>query len=187
MRLDHEENERRIIEAIREGDEKALETLYYASATQLHAFVAGFLGSADAASEVVSNVFVRIWQHRESWEPRGSLRSYLYGAVRNEALSHLRSRRRHASRTLALSSVTVDLEDDATADGALEAEELSESIWNIVDDMPPNRRAAFTLHRRYGLTYEEIAAVLETTPKAVENHIGRALKYLRDRLFRDIS
>ncbi len=55
-------------------------------------------------------------------------------------------------------------------------------IWVLVDQMPDRRRLVFELHRKDGLSYKEISKILDVSLKTVENHMGQAIKYLRNEL-----
>ena len=57
-------------------------------------------------------------------------------------------------------------------------EALSKNVESAISQLPDRRRRAFLLHRRHGFTYKEIAQIMDISPKTVENHIGRALKFL---------
>src|SRR5438874_1049490 len=88
---------------IREGDEAAFEAMFRTHYDGLCRYVAGYLGSRDAAEDVVQGVFARIWDDRAHWVV-GELQPYLYAAVRRRATSLFRRAavRRRAAPLLAL-------------------------------------------------------------------------------------
>jgi RNA polymerase sigma-70 factor (ECF subfamily) len=53
--------------------------------------------------------------------------------------------------------------------------------------MPQRRKMVFELHRKHGLSYKEIAQIMDITRKTVENHMGKALQDVRDELNNGIS
>ncbi|HEX2080475.1 MAG TPA: RNA polymerase sigma-70 factor [Longimicrobium sp.] len=184
-RAEAEEADRALAERIREGDAAAFETLFHRYYGRLHAFARTYVRAPEAAEDLVADVFVRVWERRTEWELRGGPRAYLYGAVRNEALAWLR-RQRMLDRAHADA-----LRDDRrpgmgaaplAGDAQLEARELAEAIDRAVDALPDRSREAFVLHRRHGLSYAEVAAAMDISPRTVEVHIGRAFKALRTRL-----
>lgn len=148
-------------------------------------FAESFVASADDAEEVVSDVFVRIWEGRERLGVRVSVKSYLYAATRNGALNHLR-RRNAEERMIGRASLEDELpgmsvpRDDGPS--GVHARDLERAIDEAIGRLPPRRREIFLLHRHHGLTYAEIAATLDVSPKTVENHMGLALKDLRESL-----
>lgn len=133
------------------------------------------------AEELVQDCFLRLWIHRN--EPSdGSVRSYLYRSVRNACFDHLKSRKVRQQVT------TLPDLDEFTQGPAQSPEaeyhrrEIEDAILAAIDLMPDRRREIFTLSRHDGLTYAEIADLLSISIKTVETQVGRALRFLRDRL-----
>ena len=81
------------IAGVRAGDDRAFETMFRAYRDDLVAFAESLLRSHEAAQEIVQDLFLRIWQMRDLWEPRGPLNAYLYRATRNRAIMRLRGLR----------------------------------------------------------------------------------------------
>ncbi len=168
------------MERIRAGDPTAFERLFLTYHPGLCAFAYRYLGAPDLAEEIVQEVVLFIWERRETWDVRSSVKSYLYTAVRNAALSYLRHERvvRHrqteARALFETSSAGADFEA-AAADAAA-------AVRRAIERLPERCRLVFTLHREQGLTYAEVAQVLGISPKTVEVQMGRALKSLRSAL-----
>jgi RNA polymerase sigma-70 factor (ECF subfamily) len=166
------------VEGIRAGDPAAFEALFHAEHAALCAFAYRYLKARDLAEEIVQEVFLFIWERRKTWDVRSSVRSYLFTAVRNAAVSYLRHERvvrrreRDALELFQIPSVHADLE---------EAEILA-AVQRAVGRLPERCRLVFTLQREQGLTYAEVAEVLGISPKTVEVQMGRALKSLRKSL-----
>jgi RNA polymerase sigma-70 factor (family 1) len=165
------------VNAIRAGDVNAFEAMFHAYHAPMCAFAYRYLGARDLAEEIVQEVFLFVWERREGWDVRSSVRSYLFTAVRNAALSYLRHERvvrRRESEVRRLQPEPPPSPDLA----AVEAETVA-AVRRAVERLPERCRLAFTLHREQGLTYAEVAAVLGISPRTVEVQIGRALKSLR--------
>ena len=168
------------VECIRAGDPAAFEALFHAYHAPLCAFAYRYLEARDLAEEIVQEIFLFVWERRETWEVRTSVKSYLFTAVRNAALSYLRHervvRRREAE--------TVERFDgpSAGADAEAAAAETLAAVQQAVSRLPERCRLVFTLHREQGLTYSEVAEVLGISPKTVETQMGRALRSLRKAL-----
>lgn len=152
---------------------------------QLCGFAAGYVKSKDAGREVVQNVFLKIWERRGRLQVHTSFKSYLYRAVRNQALDRLKKARRRAEF---IGEMQVDRmprngrTERRTAADEMRHKELTDAIWRAVDELPERRKTTFILHRQHDLTYAEIAEVMGVTRKTVENQMGRALKTLRQLL-----
>lgn len=132
------------------------------------------------AEEIVQEVFLYIWERRETWDVRTSAKSYLFAAVRNAATSYLRHER--VVRQREAETVELFIRPAATADARVTTAELVAAVQRAVSRLPERCRLIFTLHREQGLTYPEIAEVLDISPKTVEVQMGRALKALRQAL-----
>ena len=169
--------EARWVEGIRTGDEAAFEALFRAYYDELCGFAWRYVRSAEIAEDLVQDVLGGIWRRRVRWRPTTTVRAYLYGAVRNEALKHL------AREDVALRWRQQARQEapprERTPDEELGYEELAETVQGVIDRLPERRRLIFVLHRQHGLTYREIADLLEIAPSTVETQIGRALDALR--------
>jgi RNA polymerase sigma-70 factor, ECF subfamily len=168
------------VERIRVGDSAAFEALFRTYHAALCAFAYRYLGERDLAEEMVQEVFLFVWERRETWQVRTSAKSYLFTAVRNAAVSYLRHERVVRRReTEALQLLEVPCE---SADFEVTAAETTAAIQRAIARLPERCRLVFTLHREQGLTYAEVADVLDISPKTVEVQMGRALKSLRKAL-----
>jgi RNA polymerase sigma-70 factor (ECF subfamily) len=169
---------------IRAGDAQAFEQLFRALHTALVGFALRYTGDTARAEEVVQDVFLAIWQARTEWAPLGSVRGYLFGAVRNRALN-LRRRdmleqdwtndAAHAN-TASLHSVA------AGADAEAEQMELISLAQAALDALPERCRLVMHLRWREGLSYAEIAESMGIGVKGVENQLSRGLKAVRARV-----
>jgi RNA polymerase sigma-19 factor, ECF subfamily len=164
---------------IRAGDEAAFEAMFRVYYDPLCRYVAPYVGSRDAAEDIVQGVFTRIWEDRAGWAV-SDLGHYLYTAVRRRATSQFRHAavRRRAAPLLTLGGVGVGSGAPAV-DAELEADELRRRLERALADLPPRTRAAFELSRRHGLSYDEVALRMSISPKTVGVHIGRARAVLR--------
>jgi RNA polymerase sigma-70 factor (ECF subfamily) len=137
-----------------------------------------FTGEQEAARDIVQDAFLKLWQIRADIDPQRSLKALLYTMVRNLALNHKRAAQ-HTSGVFP----EHDLRDHApAADLLVEASMLGDRLRLYIEQMPERRREAFMLSRFEGLSHEEIAQVMNLTPRTVNTHIVLALKDLRNRL-----
>lgn len=183
-------DDRALLGQMRAGDASAFAVLFERYYDALCAFAGGYAASEAEAEEIVEDVFVRVWELRERLEVRESLKTYLYTATRNRALNRLRDDR------VRLRRIAEAAEDAAppgmgqpmpAVDEELHAAEFARAVERAVAHLPERTRQVFLMHRQHGLSYAEIGAVLEISPKTVENLIGRALRELRARLAHFLS
>jgi len=173
--------ERAWVDGVRAGDAVAFEQIFQLYNRPLYRFAFHLLQNTDDAEDAVQGVFVSIWDSRATWRIEGSLRVYLFTAVRNRALRQLRTcrtRERLGGDVLAFGS-RFRGELVPTPEGYVQSQDLAAAIEQAVAGMPPRMREAFLLTRDQGLTYREVAATMGTTVKTVTTHISRALVVLR--------
>lgn len=162
------------------GDRAALATVFDALYPALVATARRYTSDAAEAEDAVQDAFVALWQTRARLDPDRSLRALLTVSVRNRLFNRMRDDSRRREILAGLPAADVLEAPDALAGAAL----LAERIRAWIDELPPRRREAFWLSRADGLSYAEVAAVTGTSVRTVENHIGAALRHLRDRLAR---
>lgn len=156
------------------------EEVFRAHYAPLCTYVDRLVGSPAAAEDVVQDLFVSVWDRRAEWRARGtSLAPVLYISARNRAFNVLKRRRIEDRSQVVL---VQDERPSIGADETLRWDEMKSAIDRAVDSLPEQCRLIFTLSRRDGLTYAQIARTLELSVKTVETQMGRALKALRTRL-----
>ncbi|MEP6619357.1 MAG: RNA polymerase sigma-70 factor [bacterium] len=176
------ESDRQLFERVRAGDAAAFEVLFRSYAAPLCVFARGYVHTPDVAEELVQDLFCWLWDHRSENAVPASVKAYLFAALRNRAINHLRRERLSLdfkASTAKQGSVT-PLHRDADAD--LMAEDLSAALAVAIRTLPTRCREVFSLVRDDHLTYVEVADVLGISPKTVEIHMSRALASLREQL-----
>jgi RNA polymerase sigma-70 factor (ECF subfamily) len=170
------------VKKIREGDQCAFEQLFFEYFFDLCSYAMQFAKSKERAKDVVQEVFYKIWERRRQWTVHTSLKAYLFRSVRNEALNqrNRRDHQEHLKEQLAIGDKNCS-PNHGSKNNEIDQKLLTQ-IWDIVSEMPQRRRSVFILHRKHGLTYKEIAKVLDITRKTVENHMGLALEDIRQRI-----
>lgn len=166
------------------GDELAFEQLFKIMHPQLVAFGTRYVRDRARAEELVQDLFFDLWNSRGSWTIRTSLRSYLFGALRNRAFN---LQRRDAveqdwSRDEAQPAVRALHQAPARADDLFEAAEQRTALADAFAKLPERCQLAMHLRWRDELSYAEIADALGISIKGVENQLGRGLKAIRAQL-----
>lgn len=168
------------IEEINNGNRKAFEKLFLHFYEPLCQFVWRFTQSAHVAEELVQEVFLNTWQTRGTLDPEQNIKSYLYQAVRNKAINHIKHQElaeeyNQKIKWLKQKPVTQEHNYD-------EESEFVQAAQKAIEELPDRARQIYKLSRKDGLTYREIADVLDISPKTVESQMSRALKTLRKSL-----
>jgi RNA polymerase sigma-70 factor (ECF subfamily) len=169
-----------VLARIRGGDTRALDELFRLYAQPLGRFATRLTGSADLAQEVVQDVFVRLWETRDRLSLRGTVKSYLFQAARNQGLNILRHEAGHARRArdaVDAAGVGAPSVRNAAVD-ALTQDDLRAAVHTALSAVPPRCREIFLLNWESGLTYGEIADVLDIGAPTIHNQMSRATKQL---------
>lgn len=169
-----------IWQQVRGGDKKAYEDIFRSYYRSLCNYSCSLVKDVDEAEEVVQTVFYNLWSKRESLAINTSVKSYLYRAVHNDSLNRIK----HGKVRAAYAS---DVKNSLHPHGAdssqvLEAKELNAKIQIALEKLPEQCGIVFRLNRFEYLKYSEIAEHLGISVKTVENHMGKALRILRDEL-----
>lgn len=178
------DSDQHLVESIREGDEQAFKRLFFSYYYDLCGFASQMTGSQEQAKDIVQEVFCKLWKGREQWTIHSSLKAYLFQSVRNEALNQMDrdQHRQQMKEQIATREKDKDRGQRKKGEDDNEHEELLNRIWSLVGEMPRRRRAVFVLHRKHGLSYKEIAEVMDISRKTVENHMGLALSDIREQI-----
>lgn len=169
-----------MVDRIRSGDQYAFEKMFHVYYSKLCVFSNSYVKSLDLARDVVQEVFIKIWDGREDFKVRHSLKAYLYQAVRNQSLNQIEKNKQKQRLSNSLKKHEELQQEHQSSD--LNTEELSQKIWKLVEELPERRRTIFILYRKHGLSYKEIAEVMNIKRKTVENQMGKSLQFLRERL-----
>lgn len=136
-------------------------------------------GDADAAEDMVQEVFVHFWNNAQRHTITAP-EAYLYKAVINKALNYAGSRKR---RTASEAQYRAQQPAAAnTTEQELYWQELQQKIQLTIEQLPPMCRRVFLLSRYEEMSHKEIADFLHISPNTVDNHIKKALAILRKAL-----
>jgi RNA polymerase sigma-70 factor (ECF subfamily) len=159
------------------SDGDAFEELFRATHGMLVRYAATFIHDHAAARDLVQDAYVRIWERRTTLDPRRSLKALLFRTVRNLALNRARDRR---TRRDLLTDYEPDVYREPAPDAHVEGRELSRRLEAWIGALPERQREALRLSRFEGLSHNEIADVMDISPRTVNNHLVKALQHLRD-------
>ena len=166
------------------GDGAAFERLVEQYQDRLIGLCQRLLGERAAAEDAAQEVLVRLFKKASSLEPRGQLYTWLYRVATNLCLNRLR--RRRIVRFISLGRQDeadrgwidpVDERPDPERSAAASARWRRTKRW--IAELPDSQRAVLVLAKFEGMSYRQIAQVLEITEGAVESRLFRAMSRLR--------
>ena len=138
------------------------------------------LNDANAAEDIVQDVFCTLWEKKEQLQITTSLKSYLFRMVINQSLNYLKRNQTQQGRET-LYGAYLDNEENTTTN-RIDFKETEKRIQQTINNLPPTCRLVFVLSRYEQFNYKQIASHLNVSVKAVENHMMKALKSLRNAL-----
>jgi RNA polymerase sigma-70 factor, ECF subfamily len=177
---------------IKSGDEKAFEILFKEVCNSLNYYALQITNDIFLAQEIVQDVFLKLWQNRETIAIRGSLKAYLYQAIHNQAIN---TKIQGSTKKNAVTKLGTDFfwdfigetrHMDAFLLENLEANETADLIDKIVKELPEQCQNVFSLSRYENKTNKEIASILNITENTVRTHIYRALEKIEEALEKNI-
>jgi RNA polymerase sigma-70 factor (family 1) len=169
---------------IKLGDEKAFESLFNELYPYLLNFAQQLLNKLPDAEEIVNDVFIKLWQNKESIIIQESIKSYLYQMVHNLAMNkmdHFKTKKFSPNKQISLEDwkqiYNTYLVDDSLI-LQIEAAETEQLIAKAVENLPEKCKEIFKLSRYENLSYEEIAIKLNLSQSTVRVNIFRALEFI---------
>lgn len=163
-----------------QDEEKFMEHLFRIYYAPLCKTVYNITHDTESAEDIVQDVFMKVWRRKDQIDLSQSIKSYLFRSSVNTALNYLEKNRRSISMEDAEPD-HLQFSSNATEDD-LRYQEVSLRIDQAVQSLPPKCRTVFALSRFEEMSYAEIADQLSISVKAVEKHMGKALKLMRQRL-----
>lgn len=159
----------------------ALKSLYVTYFETLMRFICIYVSSPEVAEELISDIFLEIWNNRKQLTNVTHFNAYLYSMARYKAISYYR--KQHIEQ-VSLDEIPVDLftSTETTPEEELISQENLERLNKAIDSLPARCKVAFKLVREDKLKYKEAAAVLNISVKTLEAHLANAVRKLRDSL-----
>jgi RNA polymerase sigma-70 factor (ECF subfamily) len=162
------------------GDGQAFAAIHEALYPRLLAYLTRMTSSSANAADLVQETFLRMHRARATFAAGGAVLPWAYAIARNVALDHARAARLRETDRLP-SDPGQEPMDHAGSDGEAEAIALQAAriVNEVLARIPATQRDAFILLRYEGLSVQDAAAVLGTTPTAVKLRAFRAYEALR--------
>ncbi len=175
----------RLMLRVRDGDVTAFAELEARYRDRVLGWFCRRLGDRGEAEDLTQDVFLRLYRARASYRPRARFATWVFHITRNVARNALRSRRRRpwvrldaAAPEPGLLEAMLPVRGDSPS-RPMERDELAVVVRAAVAGLAGRQRAAVELHQFKELTYSEVAAKLDMTPKAAKSLLYRARNQLR--------
>lgn len=167
------------IDKISASDEEAFSNLFRKYYPNLYHFAGRYVKDAYVAENIVQEVFVKLWTGRNELNISTNVKAYLYTAVKNHSLNHLKQDKRNVS-----------LEDEYSLSGLIYfspednmvKDEMHAAVHKAIDELPPQCRKIYVMKKYDDLSYDEISETLNISVNTVKTQMKRAVKALTQKL-----
>lgn len=177
-KLTDKETDFALMKAIQKGNMVAFSTMVDRYKNRLMNVIGRMLSSQEEAEDVVQETFVRVYQHRQSFNFQHCFSTWIYTIGLNLARNELRKRKRF--KFLEISEMKGN-ESELAVDPDLPSR-MPEVINQAVKELPEKYRTAFMLRDVQELPYEEVAKILDVPLGTVKSRVNRARLTLREKL-----
>lgn len=160
-------------------DQKIFQKVFEQYYKPLCRFAQGYINDADSSEEIVQQVFINLWNQRESIDPGKDMKSYLFTSVRNRCLNYIRDHKKFRSQYL---DVETELHIPVFDFDKLAIADLEKQVNDAIMKLPEKCREVFVLVRFEEMKYKETADHLGISVKTVEAQMSKAFKILREEL-----
>lgn len=171
--------EQKLVKKLRKGCHQSFTTLFHLYARKLYNFSYKYTDSHAESEEIVQEVFLKIWNKKETINPKLSFNAFLITIAKNHIFNKIKketSRKQYRAQIEPSSLVTNETENKVIF------ADLAEIAKSEVEGLPPKRKQIFLLRRDSGLSVKEIAKQLGIAESTVENQMNKAIKTLKSNL-----
>ncbi len=165
-----------LVRRLREGEVAAFTEIFDAYAERLLVYGVHVLQDRATCEDLVQDVLLWLWVHREQLDPNLALESYLFRAMRNAVIDQIR---KGQVKERVFDQLEKRIWLEPTTENQVYQRELQHHIKSAIQDLPEKMQQVYLLSREEHLSHKEIAARLSISPKTVENQLASALKKIR--------
>ncbi len=180
-------DESELVTELQAGSETAFDWLVNHYHAPVYNLILGMLGDTADAADASQEVFLKAFKGIRSFRQGSSLKTWIYRIAIREALNHRRWFKRHLQKNISIDAepaegcAPIDIEDlSATPFDQLAAHEIQSAVQSALVQVPDVFRSAVILRDLEGLSYEEVAEVLECSVGTVKSRILRGRRALKD-------
>jgi RNA polymerase sigma-70 factor (ECF subfamily) len=176
---------RALLERLREREPEALGRFYDVYFDRVYGYVKRMVGEEHLAEDLTQDIFMHIHRSFDTYDPARDLRPWVFTIATNKVRDYWRSRRHRDGR------LEASLDDETAADpvstergpiARLFDAELGRTLSEAIDDLPEAMRQTLVLRYFEGLSFADIARLVDRNEAAVRKRYSRALEELRRRL-----
>lgn len=156
-------------------DETAYKELFLILFNSLTRFSTSIIQSRETAEEIVSDVFISIWNNRSQLNEIEDLQLYIFIAVKNNSLRKLKQQNRNT--TISLDEMNIELDSFyQNPEDKFLSDESMQQIETAINHLPHRAKLIFKLAKEDRMRYKDIASLLNISVKTVDHQLSIALR-----------
>lgn len=172
-------SDQELFDQIKRGSKEAFKFLFERYGLRIHRFALGYLKSDHDAEELVQEVFLKLWDKRESLDGSQNVRGFIFKIAVNAIYDSIRRKNIHQAFQEFASQNPVN--SDETWHEVVYNDMLAQ-VNRLISQMPEQRQKVFKMSRENGLSNDEISEKLGLSKRTVENQLYRATAFLKKNL-----
>ncbi len=172
--------DKKTIRRFKEGDAQAFDLIYHQYSKKMYFFTLGLVKDEEISKDLVQEVFINLWEKKEMVNLDLNFDNYIFTIVYNSIRKFFRKKALESKVLDHIHKNSPELIE--TADGTLIYNELLEIASKTIESLPHRRKSVYKLSKQEGMKIKEIAGKLNISSRTAENHLSRALKYLKEEL-----
>ncbi|MEO2173398.1 MAG: RNA polymerase sigma factor RpoE [bacterium] len=186
--IPQKETDQQLVERVQRGDKRAYDLLVLKYQHKIVALVSRYLRDQDEVQDVTQEAFIKAYRALPRFRGDSAFYTWLYRIAINTAKNHLVSRSRRPPST----DVDIDegefqensgaLADIQNPENSLATDQLEAVVYKAIDDLAEDLKVAITLREFEGLSYEEIAEIMECPVGTVRSRIFRAREAIEKKI-----
>lgn len=173
----HKMNDDQLINLLKKDDQRAFTEIYNRYAINLADFAISKLNHVEDTQDIVHDLFIKLWEERQSLVITSNLKTYLFTLVRYRIIDKIRRNITRREYNTTVQSLAQHFEHGS--DQHLEAKELNILLQDSLKKMPPRVQEIYHLSRHQHRSIAEIAKLLNLSTQTVKNQLSTALKHLK--------
>ena len=178
MKLFENISDAELARKINAGEKNAYQELFERYASRIFQFSLSYLKSQADAEELVQDVFLKIWEKREILDQSKNIKSFIFKVAVNTIYDFIRHKNiENAYNDFARANF--ETSSNNTWHTVI-FDEMQENLQKLLAQLPEQQQKIFHLSKEECLTSEEIAIKLNLSKRTVENHLYRAVSFLRE-------
>lgn len=183
-----EDTDKELVKRVQKGDQVAFDMLFARYQVKILNLISRYVPDSEEVQDVAQEAFIKAYRALPRFRGDSAFYTWLYRIAINTAKNHLVARSRRPP-SMDVDIQDADYRDDADMlrdtedpESALSRDQLQETIHKALADLPDDLRSALTLREFDGLSYEQIAQVLDCPVGTVRSRIFRAREFVDERM-----